>query len=456
MKKIIQAAAVTLLAASVAQAQQAVQWRVAQGGNGHWYRMVSPGIIGWHEARAVALGMGGDLASITSLEESEFVLVVTSNPSGWSPSGPYFIGPWLGGYQDHSAPDYREPSGGWRWVSGEPWQFTRWLAPEPNNGWGGGEDFLNLLTQPPVSGISPYWNDSPANSSSNLTRSLVVEWATDCNNDGVVDYGQCHDGTLPDYNGNSIPDCCERGEACVVGNYPVQWRAEHGGNGHWYQLVFEGHPSWTQARLLAEQRGGHLATLTSQEENDLAGRLSRGLPAMLLGGFQDHSSPNYSEPAGGWRWITDEPWSFANWGAGEPNNASNGHGEPGEDYLSSWTGTQGFRWGDGDNICPECNPGPFLVEWSADCNNDGIVDYGQIITGQISDANTDGIPDICQQPTCRDADLFHDLNINGADLGILLSQWGPNAQFTVSDINKDGFVNGADLGILLSFWGACP
>ena len=65
-------------------------------------------------------------------------------------------------------------------------------------------------------------------------------------------------------------------------------------------------------------------------------------------------------------------------------------------------------------------------------------------------------PDICQQPTCRDADLFRDLNVNGADLGILLSQWGPNAQFTVSDINKDGSVNGADLGLLLSFWGACP
>ena len=70
--------------------------------------------------------------------------------------------------------------------------------------------------------------------------------------------------------------------------------------------------------------------------------------------------------------------------------------------------------------------------------------------------NADGVPDICQQPTCVEVDLFRDFNVNGADLGILLSQWGPNAQFTVSDINKDGFVNGADLGLLLSFWGACP
>ena len=37
-----------------------------------------------------------------------------------------------------------------------------------------------------------------------------------------------------------------------------------------------------------------------------------------------------------------------------------------------------------------------LVEWSADCNADGIVDYGQIRSGQLSDDNANGIPDICE------------------------------------------------------------
>jgi hypothetical protein len=236
----------------------------------------------------------------------------------------------------------------------------------------------------------------------------------------------------------------------------VQWRVEDGGNGHWYRLVFDGHPSWTEAKQLAEQLGGYLATLTSKSENDLGGVLSRGATAMLLGGFQDRASQDYSEPAGGWRWITGEPWTFTNWGSGEPNDANNGHGDPGEDYLSSWTGGQGFRWGDGDNICPECNPGPFLVEWSADCNNDNIVDYGQILQGQLADLDSNGVPDICQQPTCVAADIYRDFNVNGADLGILLSQWGPNTPLTESDLNSDGVVNGADLGLLLSFWGTCP
>lgn len=59
-------------------------------------------------------------------------------------------------------------------------------------------------------------------------------------------------------------------------------------------------------------------------------------------------------------------------------------------------------------------------------------------------------------PPCSSADLFPDSQINGADLGILLSQWGPATEATISDINRDGDVSGADLGILLANWGPCP
>jgi hypothetical protein len=78
------------------------------------------------------------------------------------------------------------------------------------------------------------------------------------------------------------------------------------------------------------------------------------------------------------------------------------------------------------------------------------------IANGAADANVDGIPDLCQQPTCADADIYRDFNVNGADLGILLSQWGPITPLTESDLNGDGVVDGADLGLLLSFWGGCP
>ena len=39
-----------------------------------------------------------------------------------------------------------------------------------------------------------------------------------------------------------------------------------------------------------------------------------------LGGFQDTNDPGYYEPDGAWKWVTGEPWSYANWKLGEPND----------------------------------------------------------------------------------------------------------------------------------------
>jgi hypothetical protein len=36
------------------------------------------------------------------------------------------------------------------------------------------------------------------------------------------------------------------------------------------------------------------------------------------------------------------------------------------------------------------------VEWSADCNEDGVVDYGQIQSGELADTNHNNIPDVCE------------------------------------------------------------
>ena len=48
-------------------------------------------------------------------------------------------------------------------------------------------------------------------------------------------------------------------------------------------------------------------------------------------------------------------------------------------------------------------------------------------------------------------DLDGDGLVSGADMGILLSQWGPCAGCP-ADLNGDGVVNGADMGLLLVNW----
>ena len=54
-------------------------------------------------------------------------------------------------------------------------------------------------------------------------------------------------------------------------------------------------------------------------------------------------------------------------------------------------------------------------------------------------------------------DIFANGVVNGADLGAMLSYWGPRTSdpfSAVSDINGDGIINGGDLGTLLSYWGS--
>jgi len=58
-------------------------------------------------------------------------------------------------------------------------------------------------------------------------------------------------------------------------------------------------------------------------------------------------------------------------------------------------------------------------------------------------------PEPCP-PSCS-PDLNGDGVVNGADLALVLGQWGPS-KGTCADLNSDGVVNGADLAILLGNW----
>ncbi|MHC4832966.1 MAG: hypothetical protein ACYTFH_03530 [Planctomycetota bacterium] len=59
-------------------------------------------------------------------------------------------------------------------------------------------------------------------------------------------------------------------------------------------------------------------------------------------------------------------------------------------------------------------------------------------------------------PPCP-ADLDGDGSVGGADLAILLADWGDGSgSGTSSDLDGDGTVGGADLAVLLAAWGSCP
>jgi len=221
----------------------------------------------------------------------------------------------------------------------------------------------------------------------------------------------------------------------------VQWKVSEGGNGHWYghASVAISDATFWQTQAAAAALGGHLPTISSVAENAFV----RGTIGGALG--------LYHSPGGQWTNVTGEPVTYFNWQAGQPSSLDQfvfaAYCCHPDDFWADYT--------DAELGNPNDPVTGFSIEFSADCNNDSIVDYGQILAGQLADINGNGVPDICEGPTCHDADLFRNGVVNGADLGILLSEWGPAPSGTVSDINRDGQVNGADLGYLLNSWGSC-
>ncbi|MDG2423262.1 MAG: lectin-like protein [Phycisphaerales bacterium] len=190
----------------------------------------------------------------------------------------------------------------------------------------------------------------------------------------------------------------------AVADDAVQWSEADGGNGHWYQEVLEPGVSWSNAADFCTNAGGHLATVTTAEENAFIASISNtdglGDFGIWLGGYQDAASPDYSEPAGGWTWVTNEPWSYESWNqndchsSNQPDNANQAEGVL--DYFCKSGDV--MYWSDDGADWP--SSGGYLIEYSADCNGDGIVDYGQILDGSLSDENGNGVPDCCDDTSC--------------------------------------------------------
>jgi hypothetical protein len=246
----------------------------------------------------------------------------------------------------------------------------------------------------------------------------------------------------------------------------VQWRTQDGGNGHWYRVTVQtSGMTWDAARAAAETSGGYLACLESSGE--AAWILSiTGVPAAWssrvgpwLGGYQDTSAADYSEPAGGWRWVNGAAWNFSDWPAGQPDNAFGA-----ETVMHLITNIACGNSGAGrfiNDLRPDFSamgsceqlPVSFVTEWSTDCNGDAIVDYGQILDGTFVDVDSNGIPDTCEYL----ADLTGDGVVNGGDLSIVLGFWGtPAKTLPAADLNRDGIVDAADLAAILGSWGPCP
>ena len=302
----------------------------------HYYDWVSTGSIDWASAKAAAeqmyyLGAQGHLASISNAGENDFLSQTFGERA------------WIGGSQDHSAPGFSEPGGGFTWSTGEPFAYQAWAAGEPSN-FALNEHFIEMFP-------GGEWNDQ-AMSGNGYVLGFYIEYE------------------VPVLNPS---------------------------NGHFYDWIDAGGINFDSARALAASMSyqgvpGHLATITSDSENDfIANTFDQ---KAWIGAFQDFNDPNYFEPFGGWTWVTGEPWVYDSWNAGEPNDGLTGD----EHYAEAWQG----HWNDKKLEGGSGGVGGFFVEYS-DVTTAGIYCSGD-------SSNPTGCP-------CGNVGLAEEGCANGTGLG---------------------------------------
>jgi hypothetical protein len=499
MKKMSAAGVAAVMIASQTMAGDAVQWRVEDGGNGHWYQVLElPTPVTLVSATAAAEARGAHVVTVTTEIENTFVYSVANVDNAWASSE---VGPLVGLSVDTSL------CGAGCWVTGEPVEFTYWHPGNPDHPTT--DNCVYLYGRADMR-----WQNHPCGCLcwGVACKAAIIEWSADCNNDGIVDYSQCQDGSLPDTNANNIPDCCEQGVSCnnvdpcasqtvlLVDDFEapaldsLQWDVrlpyacslvQQGGGevlmqarGH---LVTRGEfsPSSGAVRLeytfryIAGGEGFEVSMLTnddiggtccSQPNNGLMFALvSWQVPTMaFVVGSANLQITNVVHNGS----ITVSAGDTFHVDLELTKTAIHAdirkEGSPIESMSVSatWAGTPlGNKVAFFDREFCDARSAITNVRISrsgligADCDTDGISDACDIASG-APDINHNNIPDTCE---CI-GDVYVDGIINGGDLGVLLAYWGPTTSAAASiacDLNVDGLVNGSDLGILLASWGPC-
>lgn len=102
--------------------------------------------------------------------------------------------------------------------------------------------------------------------------------------------------------------------------------------------------NWYKAAQYCRFHGMHLASLSSQEDND---RLEKHVNDFGLGNEHFWTSGTDLADEGSFFWMaTGQPITFTNWNAGEPNNFQYDNGEE-ENCLELWNRDgKGLKWND--------------------------------------------------------------------------------------------------------------
>ncbi|MBR5294130.1 MAG: hypothetical protein IKU31_05080, partial [Oscillospiraceae bacterium] len=227
------------------------------------------------EAAAKCAEMGGRLVTITSQAENNFVVELLANAE----KNCYWIGI-----------EYDMDNGLWKLDDGEHTiaPYFNWAPNEPNFYGDYEEPYVHMFGKRHTGGNG---------------LKEVGQW-NDVSNEGAV-YA------------HSFYDLKNFGYICEWGDEKITDMDGYGKfNGHTYQ-IYNCAPTWDEAKAHCEALGGHLATITSQEENDYLYHFigSRNVTNAFFG-YTDEAEE------GTWVWVNGETSDYTNWHSGEPSNSN--------------------------------------------------------------------------------------------------------------------------------------
>ena len=198
---------------------------------------------------------------------------------------------WLGGTDEAE-------EGTWEWVTDEAFDYEHWAPGQPND-LGGTQNYLRIHK-------TGYWDDA----SSDKTYGFICEYDT---------------ASL-----TPAQTILFEGRAYELYNNPISWNA---------------------ANQTAISRGGHLVTITSEQEQ-------AALQAAATNGVAYWTGLTYTN-ANGFGWNTGEPYSYTNWAPGKPQLLSH---NTTDDYAVFNSGGNGL-WSNCGELGGDFEHYGFIIEY---------------------------------------------------------------------------------------------
>ncbi len=250
----------------------------------------------WHQAREFCENHGGHLAILPETQDLQWLIDKLETDQ--------II--WLGAGS--------AGNGDWCWIDGTPWK----------------QEIRNTSKASYVCvGDTGVLDPQPADTK----HSFFIEWNMD--------------GSTPATLENQLKRCA----ASLLDSQP-SFPAGTISYDNRYYLLIEHNTEWQTALDLATLAGGTLATPSNPDENEwmltFAASMLRNNKACWIGGTRKTNSS--------WEWVTGEPWAFAKWGEGLPD----------EDAPSACAIMPSQAW---DDYPLDTSLPCFLIEWSNDSQN---------------------------------------------------------------------------------------